>query len=53
MDHSELDQLDAYRHSIARPSADVSYLDIGHRPIARFVHGLATHASLCQHLASR
>src|ERR1700730_13030079 len=42
----DLHEFDPFRHSISTPSADISYLDVGHGPPTLFVHGLATNAYL-------
>jgi pimeloyl-ACP methyl ester carboxylesterase len=45
----QLTEFDAHRHSITTRSGEISYIDIGPAgtgPVALFVHGIATNASL-------
>ena len=42
----QLTEFDAHRHSIATRSGEISYIDVGTGPVALFVHGIATNASL-------
>ena len=46
----QLTELDAYRHTAATGSGEISYLDIGTGPVALFVHGIATNAYLWRHV---
>jgi pimeloyl-ACP methyl ester carboxylesterase len=43
-------ELEAYRHTAATSSGEISYLDIGAGPVALFVHGIATNAYLWRHV---
>src|SRR5437868_13825642 len=42
----QLTELEAHRHSIATRSGEISYIDVGTGPWARFVHGIAPSAYL-------
>ena len=41
---------DDHRHTVALPSADLSYIAVGEGPPALFVHGIATNAHVWEHL---
>jgi pimeloyl-ACP methyl ester carboxylesterase len=48
----QLTELDAYRHTAATRSGEISYIDVGTGPVALFVHGIATNAYLWRHVIS-
>ncbi len=48
----QLTELEAYRHTAATSSGEISYLDVGAGPVALFVHGIATNAYMWRHVIS-
>lgn len=46
----DIRSLDANRGTVSTQSGDLSYLDVGHGPVALFVHGIGTNAYLWRHV---